>query len=113
MKELSIDAEIKNIRMVTEFIDKQLEEHNCHLKAQTQLDIAIDELFSNIARYAYAPDTGTVSIALEITENPKSVKITLIDNGVPYKRSIKASRFPCFGLPRFPFGCSGNGTQAQ
>ncbi len=84
MKELSIDAEIKNIRMVTEFIDKQLEEHNCHLKAQTQLDIAIDELFSNIARYAYAPDTGTVSIALEITENPKSVKITLIDNGVPY-----------------------------
>ena len=84
MKELSIDADIKNIRMVTEFIDKQLEEHNCNLKAQTQIDIAIDELFSNIARYAYAPDTGIVRIAVEITENPKSVKITLIDNGVPY-----------------------------
>ena len=84
MKELSIDAEIKNIRMVTEFIDEQLEEYNCNLKAQTQIDIAIDELFSNISRYAYAPDTGNVKIAVEITEDPKSVKITFIDSGVPY-----------------------------
>ena len=84
MKELFIDAEIKNIRMVTEFIDAQLEEHNCNLKAQTQIDIAIDELFSNISRYAYAPNIGTVRIAVGITENPKSVKITLIDTGIPY-----------------------------
>ncbi|MCH5210858.1 MAG: ATP-binding protein [Oscillospiraceae bacterium] len=84
MKELSIDAEIKNTRLATEFVDELLEEHNCNLKAQTQIDIAIDEIFSNIARYAYAPDTGTVRIVAEITENPKSVKITLIDSGVPY-----------------------------
>lgn len=84
MRELSIDAEIKNVRIVTDFVDEQLAKHNCNLKAQAQIDIAIDELFSNISRYAYATDTGTVKIVVEIKENPKSVKITFVDSGVPY-----------------------------
>ena len=84
MKELRVGAEIKNVRTVTEFIDKLLEEHNCNLKAQMQIDIAIDELFSNISRYAYVPDTGTVDVKVEMTENPKKVKITFADSGTPY-----------------------------
>ena len=84
MKELSIDAEIKNIQTVTEFINELLEAHNCNRKTQIQIDIAIDEIFSNIARYAYAPGTGEVRITVEMAEKPKFVKIMFIDNGVPY-----------------------------
>ena len=84
MKELSIDAEIKNLGIVTEFIDKHLEEHDCNLKAQMQIDIAIDELFSNIARYAYASGIGSATVRVEIIENPKSAQITFIDSGVPH-----------------------------
>ena len=90
MKELRIDAQVENIRNVTEFIDAQLEEYNCDMMAQMQIDIAIDEIFSNIACYAYAPDTGTVKIAVEITENPKSAKITFTDSGIPYNPLEKA-----------------------
>ncbi len=49
MQELHVDATIENIGKVTEFVDSRLEELGCPLKAQMQIDIAIDELFGNIA----------------------------------------------------------------
>ena len=55
MKELTINATIDNIHAVTDFVDEQLEALDCPMKAQMQIDIAIDELFSNIAYYAYNP----------------------------------------------------------
>lgn len=55
MKELTIDAAIENIAKVTAFVDGQLEALGCPMKAQMQIDVAIDELFSNIACYAYDP----------------------------------------------------------
>ena len=57
MKELTIDATVQNIEKVTAFVDEQLAQLNCPLKAQMQIDIAIDELFGNIAHYAYNPKT--------------------------------------------------------
>ena len=49
MKELTIAATVENIDVVTEFVDEQLEAIGCPMKAQMQLNIAIDELFGNIA----------------------------------------------------------------
>ena len=49
MKELTIDATVENIEAVTDFVNEQLELHGCSQKAQMQIDIAIDELFGNIA----------------------------------------------------------------
>ena len=90
MKEMTIDAAIENIPAVTAFVEEQLEQYNCPMKAQMQIDIAIDELFSNIAQYAYNPKTGKATVRVEVTENPMSVIITFIDNGVPYNPLAKA-----------------------
>ena len=84
MKELTISARLENIETVTAFVDEQLEEMGCPMKAQMQIDIAIDELFSNIAHYAYTPDTGEATVRVEVTESPLAVIITFIDHGVPY-----------------------------
>lgn len=84
MKELIIDATIDNIRQVTDFVDKQLEALDCPMKAQMQIDIAIDELFSNIAFYAYNPEVGPAIVRVEVQNDPLSVVITFIDNGIPY-----------------------------
>lgn len=84
MKELTIDATVENIEIVTEFVNEQLEAFDCPLKAQMQIDIAIDELFGNIAHYAYNPEIGKATVRVEVTEDPLSVVITFIDNGVPY-----------------------------
>ena len=84
MKELTLAATVENIALVTAFVDEQLEELNCPMKAQMQIDIAIDELFGNIAHYAYAPGVGEATVRLEVQKEPLSVILTFIDGGVPY-----------------------------
>ena len=84
MKELTIDATVENITKVTEFVDGQLEELLCPIKAQMQIDIAIDELFGNIAHYAYHPEIGPATVRVEVVQKPLSVVVTFIDQGVPY-----------------------------
>ena len=84
MKELTIEAKIENIEAVTDFVNEQLEALDCPMKAQMQIDIAIDELFGNIAHYAYNPEIGQATVRVEVIEDPLAVTITFIDNGVPY-----------------------------
>ena len=84
MKELTISATVENIDAVTDFVNEQLEACDCPMKAQMQIDVAIDELFSNIAHYAYNPKVGEATVRVEVIEDPLAVVITFIDNGVPY-----------------------------
>ena len=84
MKEITIAATVENIEAVTDFVNEQLEALDCPMKAQMQIDIAIDELFGNIAHYAYNPDVGEATVRVEVVEEPLSVIITFIDGGVPY-----------------------------
>lgn len=84
MKELTIAATVENIDVVTGFVNEQLEALECPMKAQMQIDIAIDELFGNIAHYAYNPDVGEATVRVEVQKEPLSVIITFIDGGVPY-----------------------------
>ena len=84
MKELNIDATVENIETVTEFVNEQLQLHGCSVRAQMQIDIAIDELFGNIAHYAYNPEVGPATVRVELKEDPLAVVITFIDGGVPY-----------------------------
>ena len=90
MKELTVEAKIENIEAVTDFVNEQLETLGCPMKAQMQIDIAIDELFGNIAHYAYNPEIGKATVRVEVIEDPLAVVITFIDNGVPYDPLAKA-----------------------
>ena len=84
MKELTIAATVESIETVTDFVNEQLEAYDCPMKILMQINIAIDELFSNIAHYAYNPETGDATVRVEVIEDPMAVIITFIDNGVPY-----------------------------
>ena len=84
MKELNISATVENIPIVTAFVDEQLETLGCPIKVQMQIDIAIDELFGNIAQYAYNPEIGSATVRVEVSEDPLAVIITFIDGGMPY-----------------------------
>lgn len=84
LKELNIQATVQNINTVTDFVNEQLEDVNCPLKIQMQIDIAIDELFGNIAHYAYKPEVGPATVRVEVQKKPLAVVITFIDNGIPY-----------------------------
>lgn len=91
MKELTVDAAVENIEVVTDFVNEELEKLDCPLKARRQIDVAIDELFGNIARYAYSPDVGKATVRFSVEDNPLEVTITFIDNGIPFNPLEKSN----------------------
>jgi len=90
MKELTIAATLENIPAVTAFIDEQLEAIDCPMKAQMQIDVAIDELFGNIAHYAYGENTGDATVRFDFDEASRTVMVAFMDRGVPFDPLKKA-----------------------
>ena len=88
--ELEIEALRENLPEVLAFVDAHLEGADCGMKSQMQIDLAVEEIFINIASYAYAPDHGTATVRVEASEAPVCVTITFIDQGVPYDPLAKA-----------------------
>ena len=84
MPQITLPATTENIEVATDFINEILESVDCPIRTQMQLDIALDELMSNVARYAYAPQTGDITVSVEIADEPRRAVLTLTDNGVPY-----------------------------
>ena len=83
-KELTMDAKVSNLDDALAFVDGELAALDCLMKTQMQIDVAVEELFVNIAHYAYAPGSGSVTLRVETRRDPKSVTITFIDGGKPY-----------------------------
>ncbi len=82
--ELTIEALPENLTAVTEFVDGCLESVDCPLKIQLQIDVALEEIFINIAHYAYQPGKGPATVRVDVSDEPITVTITFIDQGVPY-----------------------------
>ena len=84
-REITVEATLENLTQVMAFVDESLEQMNCAMKTQMQIDVAVEELFVNIASYAYRPGVGPATLRVEADENdPQTVAITFIDQGVPY-----------------------------
>ncbi len=84
MKEWKGTAAVENIPAVTAFIDEQLEAASCSMKAQMQIDVAVDEVMANIAQYAYGDGTGEAAVRFELDEAERMVRITFADRGIPF-----------------------------
>ena len=89
-KELTLDATVDNLSRVLAFVDEVLEEQECPMKTQMQIDVAVEELFVNIAHYAYPEGTGSATVCVSTEQEPKSVSITLVDRGIAYNPLAKA-----------------------
>ena len=79
-----------NLDKVLAFVDEQLEATECSMKIQMQIDLAVEEIFVNIANYAYDPETGPATVRVDVTPDGTVVTITFVDNGVPYDPLAKA-----------------------
>ncbi|MBR3247703.1 MAG: SpoIIE family protein phosphatase [Clostridiales bacterium] len=84
VKELTVDADRQKLDEVLAFVDGELEAADCPLKVQTQIDVAVEEIFVNIASYSYPDKDGTATIRVELADDNSEVTITLIDEGKQY-----------------------------
>ena len=84
MKELVLEARRDNLNEVLGCVDEELEKLDCPIKTQMTIDIAVEEIYINIASYAYRPGTGNAVIRIEVEDDPMAVMLTFIDSGMPY-----------------------------
>ena len=84
IQEMELEALRENLPEVMDFISAELEARECPMKTQMQICLAVEEIFINIASYAYAPATGRVKLRMQYCEDPAGIQITLTDSGVPY-----------------------------
>ena len=89
MKELTLEAKVANLQQVLDFVDENLTSMRCPMKILMQIDVAVEEIFVNVASYAYTPNTGSVTIRMDLQEKPRAVVITFIDSGIPYNPLAK------------------------
>ena len=84
INELELEAIPENLDQVQAFVDEHLEACDCSMKAQMQIGVAVEEIFVNIANYAYHPEKGRAVVRVEVSEEPVTVTITFVDHGTPY-----------------------------
>ncbi len=89
MASITVDATRENISKVSSFVEAELELLNCPMKETAQINVAVDELLSNIVNYAYPNSTGKASLVVEAA-GQNAVRITFEDSGVPYNPLAKA-----------------------
>ena len=83
-KELCIDAKVENLPAVNDFVAGMLAPLDCPMKLQLQLDLVVEEIFVNIASYAYGEVGGKVLLRGRIYDNPQGLELAFCDEGVPY-----------------------------
>ncbi|MBR3039335.1 MAG: ATP-binding protein [Lachnospiraceae bacterium] len=84
MNEIKVKADIDMLDEVIAFVEEQLEAADCPMKTQMTISVAVEELFVNIAHYAYPPKTGDAIVRMEVKGDPKYAEIQFIDSGIPY-----------------------------
>ena len=87
--ELVIEATDENLSTVQSFVEERLAAAGCSPRAQKQVRVAVEEIFINIAHYAYAPDTGRAAVRVTLSGDPASATISFADRGVPYNPLAK------------------------
>ena len=84
MKELKLTACDETLYTVLDEIKAHLVECSCPEELMTPILIASEEVYVNIAHYAYGGKPGEAKVEIDITPDPKSVKLVFIDKGIPY-----------------------------
>jgi len=88
MKTLTVAAKNEKLEEVTAFVDAFLEERDWPMRSQMQMDLCVEEVFVNIASYAYGDGAGDVEIRIE--EEDGEVTVVFLDSGTPYDPLAKA-----------------------
>jgi len=84
MKSLTVPADTGHLDEVTAFVDGELEAYDCPVSVQLQIELAIEEIFVNIASYAYKPADGEAEVRCEVLQDPLRVVIQFLDGGKPF-----------------------------
>ena len=88
-------ADTKEIPAIQQFAEVELEKYKCSTKEIYQINLVIEEVFVNIANYAYKDKQGYCTLSIETEDN--KVILTFEDSGIPFNPLEKSD--PDISLP--------------
>ena len=84
MTNRTYEAKTEALSDILGFVDEMLEKYECPMKIQTAVCVAIEEVFVNVARYAYKGGEGDVILGIGFDAESRTVTFKMIDKGVPF-----------------------------
>lgn len=69
---------------VLAFTEQILEKYQCSMKIQTAICVAIEEVFVNVAHYAYGEKDGDVKFDITFDKDTRTATFRMADKGVPF-----------------------------
>ena len=84
MTNRTFKAKTEALSDILGFVDEMLEKYECPMKIQTAVCVAIEELFVNVARYAYENGEGEVTLGIGFDRESRTVTFRMTDRGVPF-----------------------------
>ena len=77
-------AKIEALSDVLGFVDQTLEDYECPMKVQTAICVAIEEVFVNVAHYAYGEGEGDMTLGIGFDKNSRDITFRMADRGVQF-----------------------------
>lgn len=84
MTEKVFPADKNNLDDVLDFVSTEMEKTDCSMKKIMQITVVMEEMFVNVADYAYPDEPGQVKISIEFDSGKTKMKIRMADHGIPF-----------------------------
>jgi anti-sigma regulatory factor (Ser/Thr protein kinase) len=81
-REITLPAALDNLDRLLEWIETVLADYSCPARTSRQIAMATEEIFVNIANYAYPGKTGDAT--LRTGRAGKSIVVQFEDGGIPF-----------------------------
>ena len=97
-------AKEENLDIVLDAIKKHLDENDTPKSLAIPIMVAVEEIFVNIAHYAYGDKIGEAKVGMEVTPDPKKVVVVFRDKGTAYNPLAKEDPDLTLGAEDRPIG---------
>ena len=77
-------AKTEALSDVLGFVEQMLDSFECPIKIQVALCVAIEEVFVNVAHYAYGEGEGNMSLGIGFDEESRAITFRMTDKGIPF-----------------------------
>ena len=84
MRSITIPAVDEDPIPIVEFVQKALSQHGCSSRSLFQIEVAIEEIFVNIVRYAGLSEADGVEVRCDVLDDPLRVVVQFLDGGTPF-----------------------------
>ena len=84
MTNKTFSAKTESLPDVLGFVEETLEGFECPMKLQMAICVAIEEVFVNVAHYAYPESVGDMTLHIGFDEESRAITFRMTDQGVPF-----------------------------